>query len=291
MTIQSMTGFGRGEAFNSDYTLTVEIKSVNHRYRDFRWRSSSLFSQIELQLKNRLLEKFRRGSFDISIHYARSEENNKFDELDQQKIEIYLERMKGIADSKNIALQVNPTDFLRQEFYQERDSQQEEEMKSLAVKAFDIALVELEKSRKQEGEKLLAILLKHQEKYLEIFNKVLSLSQSFKAKVEERLRKRFEEYQKEIAVEEDRFLQEVIYYLEKLDVSEETDRIKAHFKKMDHILTSPKEVGREIDFLVQELNRETNTIGSKSADSDISQCVVEMKVQLEKIREQGLNIE
>ncbi len=127
--------------------------------------------------------------------------------------------------------------------------------------------------------------------YDEHYQYICSVADSFQASVEEKLKKRFSELSSELNIDEPRFMQEVIYYLEKLDVHEEINRIQAHLEKLDSILSKGGEVGRQIDFLIQELNRETNTIGSKSNLKDISDSVVQMKVQLEKIREQGLNLE
>lgn len=114
---------------------------------------------------------------------------------------------------------------------------------------------------------------------------------TFKKAVEDKLLKRVEEYKNIVAIDQGRLLQEVVFYLEKMDIHEEINRVHAHLEKFKNLLKSDNEVGRQIDFLVQELNRETNTMGSKTTNEEISQAVVQMKVQLEKIREQGLNIE
>ena len=117
------------------------------------------------------------------------------------------------------------------------------------------------------------------------------MKDSYQEQIKDKLLKRFETENSNLKIDDSRFHQEVIYYLEKLDIDEEVNRIDIHLNKLDKIFNSTGEVGRQIDFLVQELNRETNTIGSKSASGEISENVIQMKVQLEKIREQALNIE
>ncbi len=286
-----MTGFGRGEASDDELGVQVEIKSVNHRFKDIRFKMSSQLNNLELELKKSLGDRFSRGSFDISINTKRAEAKSRFDHLDETKIEDYLTRVKGIAGKAGVELQVSATEFLRSEFYREQDEEQPQKIQDFVKQAFELACIQLENSRKEEGQKLLVDIQKHVGHFEAAFKNIVDLAGTFQTHVEERLRKRFAEYGKEIQVDEPRFLQEVVFYLEKLDVQEEISRIKAHLSKLVDLLLNGHEVGRQIDFLMQELNRETNTIGSKSAMKEVSDSVVQMKVQLEKIREQGLNLE
>ena len=289
--IYSMTGFGRGEGTCENYTVTVEIKSVNHRFKDTRFKMSSVFNSIELDMKKRLGEKFKRGSFDIFINYKRSEINSKFSDIDSDKVNDFLTSLETMIHGRNVQLTAEATGFLRNEFYVDQDLSKDETLIKATWDAFAGALEALEKSRLAEGEKMLKVLQNHRKNYEEHYQFINSKADSFQESVEEKLKKRFSEYASELNVDEPRFMQEVIYYLEKLDVHEEINRIQAHLEKLDKIMADGGEVGRQIDFLIQELNRETNTIGSKSNLKDISDSVVQMKVQLEKIREQGLNLE
>ncbi len=291
MSINSMTGYGQGEAKNDDWTLSVEIKSVNHRFKDIRFKMSSLLSSLEIDFRNLLQEKFKRGSFDIYINYKRSEKKTKFDDIDPSKVSKFLSIMKPMISESGMEPSVRPTDFLRSEFFKEADKSTNENMLILAKEAFEKALISLGESRSAEGEKLLAILQKHQATYRDYYTDIAKSADMFQKNVEDKLRKRFSEFSSDLNIDEPRFLQEVVYYLEKLDVHEEINRIETHLGKLTKVLSEGGEVGRQIDFLMQELNRETNTIGSKSNLSEISEKVVQMKVQLEKIREQGLNIE
>ena len=289
MAIYSMTGFGRGEAESDSYTVTVEIKSVNHRFKDARFKMSSLFNSIELDLKKQLFKKVKRGSLDIYINFKRAEARSKFEEIDSEKVKDFIEKMESILPGKELNIQ--PGEFLRNEFLVDQDLSKDQALLDLTKDAFSKALETLIESRLSEGQKLSKVIEDHKFLYLESFNKVNGLTEEFQKHVEGKLRKRFEDYKSEIKVDEPRFMQEVVFYLEKMDVHEEINRVKSHIEKLDEILTKGGETGRQIDFLIQELNRETNTIGSKSSMQDISDNVVQMKVQLEKMREQGLNLE
>lgn len=289
MNIYSMTGFGRGEVESDKYVVTAEIKSVNHRFKDTRFKMSSLFNSLELDLKKLLFAQVKRGSFDIYINFKRAESSSKFDDIDEVKVKEFVSQMKSILD--NEPMQIKPTDFLRSEFMAEQDLSKDSELSDMVLAAFSKAIEKLMSSRLSEGEKLKEVMLKHKKSYLEYYSQIEALSETFQKSVEEKLKKRFEEYKAEMPVDQPRFLQEVVFYLEKLDIHEEINRIQAHLEKLDGIISQGGEVGRQIDFLIQELNRETNTIGSKSSVKEISDYVVQMKVQLEKIREQGLNLE
>lgn len=289
--LQSMTGFGRGESTNDDFHIVVEIKSVNHRYKDIRARLPSLFNSLETGLRQSIGERFRRGSFDISIHLKRAEGKSKFDDIDEEKVEAFLEKMKKLASKSSSVLHVDPTAFLRSEFQKDQELNNDPVLPKMLEQAFGLAMDELEKSRLQEGEKLKRIMQTHIDQYLKNFSVIETKADTFKPLIEERLHKKLQELSKEISIDEPRYLQEVIYYLEKMDVHEEINRINAHIQKFSKLMQDGGESGRQIDFLVQELGRETNTIGSKSSIEEISQAVVQMKLQLEKIREQGLNLE
>lgn len=290
MALESMTGFGRGESSNEDFRVVVEIKSVNHRYKDFRFRMPSILNSQEILYKKKISESFSRGSFDISINYKRVEDNARFNDVDLEKVEAFVSKMKSIQGLEGIGVEVRPTDFLRSEFYTDMD-ENEGTLVELAASSFDGAIEKLKESRLEEGLKMKAVLSKHKQNYTEYFDDIDKNADTFQKTIEEKLRERLSEFKSEMTVDEPRLLQEVIFYLEKMDIHEEINRVKSHLEKLDKLIESDKEMGRQLDFLVQELNRETNTIGSKSSMVEISDNVVKMKVELEKIREQGLNLQ
>lgn len=291
MSVYSMTGFGKGEASSPSFTITTEIKTVNNRYKDFKFRMSSLFNSMEIDIRSRMEIEFRRGSFDVSISYKKAEKVSTEFQVDPAKVDAFIKLMKPILEKNGMPFTVSPTEFLRSDFYRDEDEKKESEMNPLVIQSVDMAIKALKESRSQEGEKLVDKLLEH----LAVFESNLAQVEQRKGEYPEMMREKltakFQEKLKEIKVDESRFLQEIVYYLEKLEVDEEINRAKIHLGKLRKVLKSSGEIGRQIDFLLQELGRETNTLGSKSAHPDISSFVVEMKVQLEKIREQALNLE
>ena len=286
-----MTGFGKGEAAGPNYTITTEIKTVNNRFKDFKFRMSSLFNSLELDLRSKLENEFRRGSFDVSVTYKRNEKTVTEFQIDPKKVEAFLGLVKPIFEKQNVPFQVSPTEFLRSDFYKDEDDKKENELEPLALASFDQAMKALRTSRANEGEKLVNKLLEHLSIYETCLAKVEEVKNQYPDMMKDKLTTKLNEKLKDIKVDESRFLQEVVYYLEKLEIDEETTRAKIHVGKLKSVLKSTGEIGRQIDFLLQELGRETNTMGSKSAAPEISTNVVEMKVQLEKIREQALNLE
>jgi uncharacterized protein (TIGR00255 family) len=291
MSIQSMTGFGKAQTETNDFIISVEIKSVNNRFKDFRFKIPSNLNSLENELKKELNEFFSRGTFDIYISVKKSESKSRFDDLDLNKVNNFIEKISPVFKSNGLTPQVHLTDFLRSEFYLEQEDEVQDVINSNVIKTFKAALADLKKSRMSEGEKLVTVLLKHLTTYTEHFKTIEANANHFKNMIEEKLIKRVEEYKNIIAVDQSRLLQEVVFYLEKIDIHEEINRVHAHLEKFQNLLKSSNEVGRQIDFFIQELNRETNTMGSKSSMKEISDAVVQMKVQLEKMREQGLNIE
>ncbi len=290
MPIQSMTGFGKGEVESEKYTVSVELKTVNNRFKDIRFKMSSLFNSQEIPLKKKIESKFSRGSFEVFVNFKKSKKAKSIADLDNAKIENFLKQIKEISDRTGVELEFSPTEFLRSDFYVD-DEDKGEQLETLMLEAFDSAIIALENSRVEEGQKLIKKLNEHKTIYESHYEKVKELRNTYQDGVKEKLQKRFETDASGLNIDEPRFLQEVIYYLEKLDVDEEINRIAIHLEKLTSVFEMPGEVGRQIDFLMQELNRETNTIGSKSGNSEISGHVVQMKVQLEKIREQALNLE
>jgi uncharacterized protein (TIGR00255 family) len=291
MSAQSMTGFAQAVAQSSNYAVSVEIKSVNNRFKDVRFKMPSSLSAIEIEMKKELTELFSRGTFDIYVNIKRPENKSRFDDLDGNKISQFIAKIAPILKANGLDPKVNMTDFLRSEFFLDSEEANQNELIDLSLKAFKDALKELKQSRESEGEKLIKILVKHLDTYKNNFVIIEKNADHFKTNVEEKLKKRVADYKGLIEVDQSRLLQEVVFYLEKIDIHEEINRIHAHLEKFQNLLKSNNEVGRQIDFLIQELNRETNTMGSKSTMKEISDAVVQMKVQLEKMREQGLNIE
>ncbi len=291
MGIQSMTGFGKQEVETEDTYISIELKSVNNRFKDIRLKLPQQFLEVELDLRKKINQSFSRGSFDVYFTLKKTSNRSKFDDVDIDKINQYLSKVNPILKDLNTKFNISPTDFLRSEFQKDFDRGEIKKSFPIVLDAMDKAIFNLRKSRESEGEKLVVVLKNHLEEFENNLKIIKSNEPNFRKDIEQRLKKKFNDFKLESNFEEGRFLQEVVFYLEKLDINEETSRIVAHLEELKSILNEKGAVGRKIEFLLQELHRETNTIGSKSQLYEISDSIVKMKMQLEKIREQALNIE
>ena len=291
MTAQSMTGFGQSVSQSDNFIVSVEMKSVNNRFKDIRFKMPSTMNSHEIELKKEMTDMFSRGSFDVYVNIKRAENKNRFDDLDAKKVTQFVQKVSALIKNEGVTPTLSMTDLLRSEFLVDQDEVNQDELKELLFKSFKGALNELKESREVEGAKLITVLEKHLDNYKTQFKVIEQNAEHFKTNVEEKLKKRVDEYKALVNVDQGRLLQEVIFYLEKIDIHEEINRIHSHLEKFQNLLKSSNDVGRQIDFLIQEFGRETNTVGSKSTMKEISDAVVQMKLQLEKMREQGLNIE
>lgn len=290
MSVYSMTGFGRGESAGTRWNITVEIKTVNNRFKDFRFKMGSSLSSLEFDLRGQLEKQFKRGTFDVAVTYQKRPDAQVESNLDPEKVKLWLNSILPLIEGK-VPLSVSPTDFYRQDFMKDEEGDKGQELSPLVLEAFGKAVDALKVSRRNEGASLVEKLSEHLSHYEKLLLKNEELKGLYPDMMKDKLISKLNERMKEFKVDEGRLMQEVIFYLEKLEIDEEINRAKIHVAKLREVMKSSGEVGRQIDFLLQELGRETNTMGSKSAHMEISQNVVEMKVQLEKIREQALNLE
>ncbi len=288
MGIQSMTGFGKAQFQNEDLCLLIEIKSVNNRFLETRFRLPGEFNQLEINLRKKIGIYFKRGSFDVFIQHKYLKAKNS-DQLDKAKIKNLVSQFKEIS----LDFSFSAGDFLKPEFFQfcEVDPKERTKLFSLVEEVFDTGLKNLNESRLSEGLKLLQVINQHLKNFRELFNKIGPFEESYQEYVEAKLKTKFSNYKMELKLDENRFHQEVIFYMERLDIKEEINRISGHICEFERILDSSGEVGRKLDFLIQELSRETNTLGAKSGLKEISEIVLEMKLELEKMREQVANLE
>ena len=290
MSAYSMTGFGRGESAGTRWNIAVEIKTVNNRFKDFRFKMGSSLSSLEFDLRGQLEKQFKRGTFDVAVTYQKRPDAQAESNLDPEKVKLWLNSILPLIEGK-VPLSVSPTDFYRQDFMKDEEGEKGQELSPLVLEAFAKAVEALKVSRRNEGASLIEKLNEHLSHYEKLLLKNEELKGLYPDMMKDKLVSKLNERMQEFKVDEGRLMQEVIFYLEKLEIDEEINRAKIHVAKLREVMKNSGEVGRQIDFLLQELGRETNTMGSKSAHMEISQNVVEMKVQLEKIREQALNLE
>lgn len=290
MSVASMTGFGRGEESAAKWNVVVEIKTVNNRFKDFRFKMGNALSALEFDLRGALDKTFKRGTFDVAVTWQRRADAPTESTVDPAKVNAWLDTIMPLLSGK-VTMTASPVDFMRADFMRDEDVDRSKELAPVVLAAFGKAVDALKQSRWQEGESLMGKLLVHLKEYERLLVRNAEIKAQYPTQVRDRLEQKLTERLKEFKVDESRLMQEIVFYLEKLDIDEELDRARIHVAKLREVLAGDGEVGRQIDFLLQELGRETNTMGSKSAHQELSQNVVEMKVQLEKIREQALNLE
>ncbi len=281
--VQSMTGFGSAEKNG----CRVEIKSVNHRFLDMYMRAPSSLNQLEIPLRNMVKERFARGKFDITI--TLSELASEAAVINSEAVRKLYTAFKGLQGELSIKGEIDINTFinLHEMFIETRPKYNPEEIAAVFAEALD----DLGGMRTREGETLAAELSRlaltvgaSNEKIMASCDRVVT---EIKNKFNERLRTLLEGQD----VEEGRMLQEAAIFAAKLDIAEETARINSHLAQFGEVLAGGGIIGRKLDFILQELNREVNTIASKSADYGISGVTVELKTAIEKMREQVQNIQ
>jgi uncharacterized protein (TIGR00255 family) len=289
----SMTGFGRATASADGRELTIELKSVNHRYLDLSFRMPRIVSFIEDALRAKLGELLFRGHVDVFVDYKNTRSDAGKVLIDEALLGAYLEaaraagRKFGLLDDITLSAAMRLPDV----FDVEKADEDREAVVALAVTAVTDACVQLRAARAQEGARLAQDLLAR----LDAIENIASAIAERAPKVVEDYRARLEERIAAIVatvdVDRARLATEVALFADKASIDEELVRLKSHIIQMRELLASGDSVGRRLDFVVQELNREFNTIGSKANDAAISQNVILGKAEIEKIREQVQNIE
>lgn len=291
--IKSMTGYGAGTAQLSGKTFTVEIKSVNSRYSDFSVKLPRIYTFLEDTLRKAAGEIIKRGKVDIYINVESGGESDCVVNLNKPLAEEYLTALRNLSESLGIASNATAETFLRipDVFSVEKAPEDNEAITATVLEALSSALISFDKMRIAEGEKLALDLKEH-----------LSFIENATAQIEKRspeivneYRHRIEERMRDIlqgaSYDETRLLTEVAIFADKVNVNEETVRLKSHVSQFLQMIDDGGCVGRKIDFLIQEMNREINTIGSKSNDLDVARIVIDVKAEIEKLREQIQNVE
>jgi len=281
--IQSMTGFGAAEKKG----FRVEIRSLNHRFMDISMKLQQLLSEHEIPMRKMLKEKFARGKFDVSVSAVCDGKTGL--NINEQLAKDVYENLKALQSRLSIPGAIDIQTLLS---YKELFIAGSNEYDSgLLYGAFNEAMEQLEKMRIEEG-KAIAEDISNMADRVESLNKGLwSVMPDVIANYKVKFRERMEEMLDGVEIDRDRALQEVAIMIEKRDATEELTRIDAHIKQFRKILKSGDIIGKQLDFLTQELNREANTIASKAGDYSIASIIIEMKSEIEKIREQVQNIQ
>ncbi|MDF1565627.1 MAG: YicC family protein [Deltaproteobacteria bacterium] len=291
--LRSMTGFGRGTADFEDGTLGCEIRSVNHRFCDVKLRASRDLLPLEAGLLSRIRARLGRGSIEVSLRWEKRPSGKVQLGLDTGLLTTYRERLEEIAAHLGVEPRFDPVALSQVEGILERQerSYEPDALRPAAEAAVDAALELLLAMREREGEALRSDLSSRLQLLEAQCAELQGLADGRLEARRERLEARLLELLGERKLDPDRLAMEVALLAEKADVSEEITRLDTHLASLAELLAAEEPVGRRIDFLVQELNREVNTIGSKAQDAELAAKVMDLKAEIERIREQVQNVE
>ena len=291
--IKSMTGYGRAVASMNGREITVEIRSVNNRYLDCGVKLPRALSFAEDAVKQRIKEQVSRGKVDVLITVSAGASELCKVSLNRPVLEGYLQAMREIACYEGVKddVSVSVLSRLPDVFVLEKQAEDEEAEKAQILAAVDRALDAYNAMRQKEGQALEADLRSRGDTILGLVETVEKRSPVTVLEYRTRLAGKMQEVLENTQLDESRILTEAAIFADKIAVDEETVRLRSHLDQMNAMLTAGGAIGRKLDFLLQEMNREANTIGSKGNDVEQARTVVEIKAELEKIREQTQNIE
>lgn len=292
MMVISMTGFGRSKTESGSFSVNVEIKTVNHRFNEVNIRMPRQLIKIEDKIKKKLNQHIRRGRVEVYVAIEGENTVTRKVHVDWNLIDEFYQFIKEAKEKYNIKENITLQDLLNHSeiIHIEESENGNEELEDMVITAVEQAVILLRQMRIAEGEELKKDLLSS---LTNIENNVNDLQQYAPLVVQlykDRLTKRMQEFVNG-QIDESRILTEVAVFADKVDINEEITRLKSHIGQFIQTLNDHEPIGRKLDFLVQEMNREANTIGSKANDSNIAKKVVEIKSLLEKLKEQVQNIE
>lgn len=294
--LKSMTGFGRGVAENQRYTVEAEIKSVNHRFLDIQLRSPKQVNAYEQEIRKIIKERLPRGRVDVFVTVKEVSDAGKEVAIHWDLVDQLVESLQKEGQARYGVVDLEPKAILEQivtlpDFVEITEAKDDDEsLGELLIAAVTTAAEQNAANRAQEGQALAAVMVENREQIATALARLQSFVALYQGEFKERFEKKLQDYLQE-TVDQERLLTELAIQLERGDIQEEIDRLAIHLQNFDRLLAKDEPVGREMDFLIQECNREINTIGSKSSAIEIKELVVLMKTTVEKIREQVQNVE
>ena len=290
--IKSMTGFGRSNLLENSREYQVEIKSVNHKYIDINVRMPRNISFLEDEVRKIISSRIKRGKIDVFITFDNYSEEGKNIRINKEIAKVYIESLKELAREEKMNKNIEVTEITKlPDVLVIKNNEDEEILKIELSKAVNNAVDKLIEMRKTEGLKMSEDALN---RIAIIEGKVKEISELSTGLIDEyvvKLEARIKELLKTDEVDRTRLAQEVVIYADKCSVQEEITRLNSHIEQFRQLIKSESAAGKKLDFIIQEMNRETNTIGSKANNLDITNRVIDIKTELEDIREQIQNIE
>lgn len=292
-TVTSMTGFGRAKQTIADFDITVEIKSVNHRYFEFSSRLPRAYQFLDEKLKSFCQQKISRGKVEVSVLIDNRSEDAVELEVNRQYADAYIKALNELSEQYGLKNDLTLSALVgnNEIFTARRKETDEEQITSAVLSVADEALENFINMRAVEGERLVKDVNSRLKTILSAVEFIEERSPETVREYRERLEQKIHELLGDVKVDEQRLLTETAIFADKIAVAEETVRLRSHIKQLSSMFEAGGAIGRKLDFIVQEMNRETNTIGSKAQDIDINRTVVDIKSEIEKIREQIQNIE
>ncbi len=291
--MKSMTGYGRAKIENDTREYIVEVKSVNHKYLDINIKLPKTLFCIEDKIRKVISNKISRGKIDVFVTYINYGIEGKTILINKDIAKMYIKEIEEIATENNIASGIRATEISKfpEVLNVIVDEEDEEKIWLELNKCLEKALDNFIEMRTTEGEKIKEDLKQRLDEIDENINEIFKNSTGLVEEYVVKLRKRIQEILNTDVVDETRLAQEIVIYSDKTSIEEEITRIKSHIIQFKELLNSEGAIGKKADFIIQEMNREINTIGSKSGKFEITQLVIKIKTQIEDIREQTQNIE
>lgn len=291
--MKSMTGYGRAKIENDTREYIVEVKSVNHKYLDINIKLPKTLFCIEDKIRKVISNKISRGKIDVFVTYINYGIEGKTILINKDIAKMYIKEIEEIATENNIASGIRATEISKfpEVLNVIVDEEDEEKIWLELNKCLEKALDNFIEMRTTEGQKIKEDLKQRLDEIDENINEIFKNSTGLVEEYVVKLRKRIQEILNTDVVDETRLAQEIVIYSDKTSIEEEITRIKSHIIQFKELLNSEGAIGKKADFIIQEMNREINTIGSKSGKFEITQLVIKIKTQIEDIREQIQNIE
>lgn len=290
--MKSMTGFGRASLESNGKNYIIEIKTVNNKYSDITVKSPKRLSFIEDKIRKQIANKITRGKVEVSVSFFDFSNKSKNVVLNKEIAKEYIKQLREIADENNLSENISVVEIAKlPDILNSMDSDNDEEITNETLQCLNMALDSLIDMRKAEGENIKQDLLIRIESVKNLVDKIAENSKGIVEEYVSKLEKRVKEILKNDVVDENRIAQEAVIYADKTSIEEELIRLNSHIVQFKELVNSDGPVGKKLDFMIQEMNRETNTIGSKAGSGEITKEVIDLKVELEDIREQVQNIE
>jgi len=287
----SMTGYGRAEYSENGINLVVEIRSVNNRNLDFNCKTPRMFMALEDVIRKTVQSNVKRGRVDLFVNFSDTREKTSGVEIDINKANAYVEASKIIADKFGLDNDFSVSMIMKSpDVIVDGSVPDATEFEEIVKATVENACIKLNQMRKVEGEKLVSDMLGRMDTISSLAEKITERAPLVAKEYKDKLKARIEEFLKDVKYDETRLLNEVAFYTDKVNIDEELTRLKSHVSQFKKIISS-EESGKKLDFLMQEFNRETNTICSKSNDIEVTRLALELKNEIEKVREQVQNLE